>query len=205
LTTGIDELDQLLDGGVPRGTILEIVGTGSSGKTSLVLSILAQSTNRGEIAAYIDVVDSLDPKYAQTVGIDLDNLLWIRCAKSSSNPLDPLNKALKAADILCQAGGFGVITLDVATHLANLRIPLKSWFRLQRVIRGTSTVFTVVSSQKITGSASSLVLFLERNRSFWTSDRKSQFVQKPYFQGLESEACLVKGRSHGSVTVHCRF
>jgi hypothetical protein len=205
LTTGIDELDQLLEGGVPRGKILEIVGAGSSGKTSLMLSILAQSTSRGEITAYIDVVDSLDPKYAQAVGIHLENLLWIRCAKSSTTQLDPLNKALKAADILCQAGGFGVITLDVATHLANSKVPLKTWFRLQRVIRGTSTIFTVISSQKTTGSASSLVLFLERNRSLWTSDKRSQFVEKPYFQGVESEACLMKGRNHGSVTVHCRF
>jgi hypothetical protein len=201
LSTGIVELDQWLEGGLPRGKIIEMVGPASSGKTSLVLSVLAQSTSRGEIAAYIDVVDSLDPKYAQTVGIDLENLLWIRCA----NQLDPLSKALKAADILCQAGGFGVITLDVATHLTDSKISLKTWFRLQRVIRGTSTVFMVISSQKTTGSAASLVFSLERNQSFWTSGKRAQFMRKPYFQGFESEACLLRGKSHGSVTVHCRF
>jgi hypothetical protein len=201
LSTGIDELDQLLKGGVPRGKILEIVGSNSSGKTSLVLSILAQSTSRGEITAYVDVVDSLDPKYAQAVGIDLKNFLWVRCAKEKTNRLEPLGRALKAADILCQAGGFGVITID----LADLKVPSNTWFRLQRVIRGSSTVFAVISSQKTTGSASSLVLSLERHRSFWTSDKRSQFVRKPYFHGIESEACLLRGKSHGSVTVHCRF
>ena len=170
-----------------------------------MLSILAQSTRRGEITAYVDVVDSLDPKYAQAVGIDLDNLLWIRCAKSRINQLDPLTKALKATDILCQAGGFGVITIDVATNLTASKIPLNAWFRLQRAIQGTSTVFVVISCQKTTGSASSLVLSLERNQSFWTSGKRSQFMRKPHFQGIESEACLLRGKSHGSVTVHCRF
>jgi len=205
LPTGIVELDQLLEGGVPRGSIIEMRGPVSSGKTSLAMSILAQSTRRGEIAAYVDVADSLDPQYAQVVGIDLGNLLWIRCANRQINSLDPVRKALKAADILCQAGGFGVITIDVATNLADSKIPLNTWFRLQRVIRGTSTVFLVISSQKITGSASSLVLSVERNQSFWTSGKRSQTMRKPYFQGIESEACLLRGGKHGSVTVHCRF
>jgi hypothetical protein len=180
-------------------------GPVSSGKTSLAMSILAQSTRRGEIVAYVDVADSLDPKYAQVVGMNLENLLWIRCANSQVNSLDPVRKALKAADILCQAGGFGVITIDVATNRADLKIPLNTWFRLQRVIRGTSTVVMVISSQKITGSASSLVLSVERNQSFWTSGKRSQTIRKPYFQGIESEACVLRGRNHGRVTVHCRF
>lgn len=205
LPTGIKEVDQFLKGGIPRGKITEIVGSDSSGKTSLGLSILAQSTARGEITAYIDAFDSLDPKYAQKVGIDLRNFLWIRCASNTNNHLDPLSKALRASDILCQAGGFGVITIDIANHLKDSKIPLNPWFRLQRAIRGTPTVFMVITSRKTTGSASSLVLSLERNKSFWIPGKRSQFVRKPYFQGIESETYLLRGKSHGSVTVHCRF
>lgn len=205
LPTGIVELDQMLEGGVPRGSIIEMRGPVSSGKTSLVLSILAQSTRRGEIAAYVDSVDSLDPQNTQAAGIELENLLWIRCANNKVNQLDPLRRALKAADILCQAGGFGVIVVDVATTEADAKIPLNNWFRLQRAIRGTSTVFIVISSGKITGSAASLVLSVERNQSFWTSGERSKVIRKPYFQGIESEACLLRGRNHGSITVHCRF
>jgi len=205
LSTGIDELDQMLEGGVPRGKIIEITGATSSGKSSLSLSILAQSTSRGEIAAYVDAVDSLDPKSAQAAGIDLEHLLWVRCAKSNIHQLEPLRRALKAADILCQAGGVGVIAIDIAGRLINSKISLNNWFRLQRTLRGTPTVLMVISSQRTTGSASSLVLSLDRNRSLWTSGKRSRFIQKPYFQGMESEACLMKGRSNGTVTVYCRF
>jgi len=205
LSTGIKEVDRFLKGGVPRGKITEIVGSDSSGKTSLGLSVLGQSTGRGEITAYIDAFDSLDPKYAEKVGIDLRNFLWIRCAGNTNHHMDALSKALRASDILCQAGGFGVIAIDIASHLRDSKIPLNTWFRLQRAIKGTPTVFMVIASQKTTGSASALILSLERNRSFWTPEKRSQFVQKPYFQGIESETYLLRGKSHGSVTVHCRF
>lgn len=204
LPTGISDLDQLLKGGIPRGRITEIMGSHSSGRTALLLSILAQCIERAEIAAYIDIADSLDPKSAGKTGIDLHRLLWIRCAKDIANGLDPLQKALKASDILCQAGGLGVIALDIVSF-KNARVPLNIWFRLQRLVRGTPTVLLVISGKKITGSASSLVLSLERNRSCWTSGRRSRVIQKPCFQGIESEAHLLKGRGHGSITLHCRF
>ena len=203
LSTGIGDLDQLLQGGIPRGRITEIMGSYSSGRTALLFSVLAQCTERAEITAYIDITDSLDPKSARKSGVDLDRLLWIRC-RDTENGLDPLQKALKAADILCQAGGFGVIAFDIV-NLKSARISLNSWFRLQRLVKGTPTVLLVVSEKKITGSASSLVLSLERNRSYWTSGKRSRVMQKPCFQGIESEAHLLKGGGHGSITLHCRF
>ena len=64
LPTGIKRLDRLLCGGIARGHLTEIVGPLSSGRTSLLFSILAQTTNRGELVAYIDPQASLDPASA---------------------------------------------------------------------------------------------------------------------------------------------
>jgi recombination protein RecA len=77
--TGIGDLDALLGGGLPRGQISEIAGPVSSGCTRLVLSVLAEATQAGEVAAYIDATDCLDPRSAEQAGVVLDRLLWVRC------------------------------------------------------------------------------------------------------------------------------
>jgi hypothetical protein len=79
-STGLPALDALLGGGIPRGQITELVGQASSGRTSVAFAILAEATARGEVAAYIDATDSLDPRSAQKAGIALERLLWVRVA-----------------------------------------------------------------------------------------------------------------------------
>lgn len=83
-STGLAALDALLGGGIPRGQITELVGPGSSGRTSITFAIVAEATERGEVAAYIDATDSLDPRSAQRAGIALDRLLWVRCGAATS-------------------------------------------------------------------------------------------------------------------------
>jgi hypothetical protein len=78
-STGFTALDALLGGGIPRGQVTELVGPASSGRTSVAFAILAEATARGEVAAYIDASDSLDPRSAQKAGIALERLLWVRC------------------------------------------------------------------------------------------------------------------------------
>ncbi len=82
-STGLVNLDALLGGGIPRGQITELVGPGSSGRTSVTFAIVAEATERGEVAAYIDATDSLDPRSAQRAGIALDRLLWVRCGAAT--------------------------------------------------------------------------------------------------------------------------
>jgi len=73
------EIDDLLGGGLPIGGISEFTGLGSSGRTSLALSLLAETS--GDFAcAYIDVNDSIDPRSAAAAGVCLRNLLWVRLA-----------------------------------------------------------------------------------------------------------------------------
>jgi hypothetical protein len=76
--TGTAALDAVLHGGLPRGQLSEIAGARSTGRTSLLLQMMAAATRRGEIAALIDTFDRLDVPSAIAAGIDLDRLLWVR-------------------------------------------------------------------------------------------------------------------------------
>ncbi len=77
--TGIAEIDELLDGGLPIGAISEITGPASSGRTSIALAFLAQRTQDGNVCAWIDANDALDPESAAANEISLKHLLWVRC------------------------------------------------------------------------------------------------------------------------------
>jgi recombination protein RecA len=223
LPTGVPELDRRLGGGLPRGRLVEVTGGRSSGRTSLLFSILARATRRDEWVAYVDAFDSMAPECASRAGTNLDRLLWVRCGHGTG---DAVESALKAADILVQGGGFGVIVLDLDSFSAvgPRRIPLPAWFRLQRAVKGIPTILLVLSRHRAAGGAASPVLFLERRRSCW--DRRGSRASKPSYQvalpdspaavadpnrlesrlrGLESSARLLKGEAYGAVSVFCRF
>lgn len=97
-STGISELDVLLQGGVPRGSIIEVCGAGSSGRTSLTFSLLAKVTEQQEACAYVDVSDALDPMSLAPAGVDLRRVLWVRCGAGETNT------AMKVAEPLSSAG-----------------------------------------------------------------------------------------------------
>jgi recombination protein RecA len=86
--SGVSELDALLGGGFPRGSLVELCGDASSGRTSLAFSLLAQATERQEACAFVDVSDSLDPLSLAAAGVELSRLLWIRCGESESREPD---------------------------------------------------------------------------------------------------------------------
>jgi len=83
-STGIAELDALLRGGFPRGSLIELCGNSSSGRTSVSFSLLAQATARQETCAFVDVSDSLDPMSLAAAGVDLTRVLWIRCGNAAA-------------------------------------------------------------------------------------------------------------------------
>jgi len=86
--SGIAELDAVLGGGFPRGSLVELCGPSSSGRTSLAFSLLAQATERQEACAFVDVSDSLDPISLAAAGVDLPRLLWIRCGETGDREPD---------------------------------------------------------------------------------------------------------------------
>jgi recombination protein RecA len=91
-TTGIQTIDELLEGGLPVGAITEIVGSECSGRTSFALSFLAQMTQAEKVCAWIDVSDTLDPESAAAVGVDLSRLLWVRCGVQTASQARPTAK-----------------------------------------------------------------------------------------------------------------
>ena len=79
--SGIAGLDALT-GGLPRGSLTEICGPASSGRTTLLVAALAAATQRGEACCLIDATDAFDPLSAAAAGVELAQLLWVRCGRS---------------------------------------------------------------------------------------------------------------------------
>jgi len=161
VTTGIPSLDAVV-GGLPRGAMTEICGPPCSGRTSVMLAALAARTAEGETCALIDARDSFDPAVASAAGVALERVLWVRCQNA--------DQALRATDLLIQAGGFGVVAVDLAeASVAALnRIPATAWFRFRRALESTPTVLAVVADRTLARSCASLVVKLPPRRAVFT-------------------------------------
>ena len=159
--TAIEGLDACLRGGLPLGQLSEIAGARSSGRTTLLLHLLAAATQRGEIAALVDTFDCLDVASAESAGVVLERLLWIRGdATPAVLPDRSIERALKALNLVLQAGGFGVVAIDFADAppAALNRIPFTTWPRIQRTLEGRETACVVVGPQPLARSAGGLTL-----------------------------------------------
>ncbi len=110
ISTGSIGLDAALGvGGLPRGRIVEIFGPESSGKTTLSLHVVAEAQKKGGICAFIDAEHSMDPEYAQRLGVKIDQLLI-------SQP-DNGEQALEIVDSLVRSGKIDVIVVDSVAAL----------------------------------------------------------------------------------------
>jgi len=110
IPTGSIGLDVALGiGGVPRGRVVEIFGPESSGKTTLALHILAEAQRQGGIAAFIDAEHAMDPGYARTLGVDIENLLIIQP--------DTGEQALDITETLVRSGAIDLVVIDSVAAL----------------------------------------------------------------------------------------
>jgi recA bacterial DNA recombination protein len=160
--SGLDEIDALT-GGLPRGRLTEISGPASSGRASFAISVLAQMTVRNEVCALVDSSDSFDPYSAAAAGARLERLLWVRCRN--------LEQTLKAADLILQGRGFGLVALDLGgiSPRSLHRVPLSFWFRFQRAVEHTPTVLLLFDEQASAKSCASLVLQLRPKAVRWST------------------------------------
>jgi hypothetical protein len=218
VSSGIRELD-LLTGGLPRGCLTEVCGSASSGRTSLLLSLLAASTKRSEVCALVDVSDALDPVSAHAAGVIFENLLWVRCGSSPQKKSfiaknnyarktepsgrqneGPVEQALRVTDLLLQSGGFGLVIIDLGDVPIKVarRIPLTSWFRFQRAVENTPTVLFVIASVPCAPTCASLLMKL-RASGKKLSASSSQLSAEPLchswlLDGFQVEGELLRSR-----------
>ncbi|MBN1224020.1 MAG: recombinase RecA [Candidatus Aminicenantes bacterium] len=96
-------------GGFPRGRVVEVFGPEATGKTTLALHVIAEAQKQGGQAAFIDAEHAMDPTYAGSVGVDVDNLLI-------SQP-DYGEQALEIAEVLVRSGAVDVIVVDSVAAL----------------------------------------------------------------------------------------
>jgi hypothetical protein len=171
-----DALDRGLAGGLPRGQVSEVVGPSSSGRTSVAWAALAAATRRGESVALIDTFDRFDPPTAHACGIDLSRLLWVRgqAVSKTSGALDPawlpgvravngpgtfvervIDRAIKALNLVVQSGVCTLVVFDLVDVPASAlrRLPMSTWFRIERAIEHSETAVLLVASQAVARSA----------------------------------------------------
>ena len=110
IPTGCLELDVALGiGGVPLGSIDEVYGPESSGKTTVALHMIAEAQKRGGAAAFIDAEHALDPVYAKNLGVDIDNLYVSQPSTGE--------EALEIADMLTRSGAIDIVVVDSVAAL----------------------------------------------------------------------------------------
>ena len=174
--TGIEEADRLLEGGFPIGAISEITGPVSSGRTSMAMAFIAQRTAEERVCAWVDAHDAFDPESAAANGVRLHQLLWVRCRdqgvqqtiatfkKTSSGklkqPWTRLDQAIRATDLLLQAGGFASIVLDLGDTAPEhgCRIPLATWFRFRQAADRTRCSLLVLGKAAYAQSSAALAV-----------------------------------------------
>ena len=181
-TTGVAALDELLAGGWPRAALSEITGRRSTGRTAIVLATLARAIAAGEATALVDAGGggggSLDARAAAAAGLALPALLWIRCAAG---------QALKAADLVVAAGGFGVVALDLCDCDTRRRVADAAWVRLRHAARNQGTTVLVATSTRTLGTAAAAAIELGGGAPTFLTDGP------PLFAGVKSRAARVRG------------
>jgi len=214
VSSGIAAIDALT-GGIPRGCLTEICGPASSGRTSVLLAVLATATRRQEACALVDVSDAFNPQLAMAGGMNFAKLLWVRCGtrnpshspqrprgteRRSSQPMaSEVEQALRVTDLLLQSGGFGLVAVDLGdVHFKTARrIPLASWFRFQRAVERTPTVLFVVTQSPCAQTCAALLLKVSGKKLSAVSSslpEKNSPAHAQLLHGLQVEGELLRSR-----------
>ena len=182
--TGISPLDSLLSGGLPKGTV-ELAGRRSSGRLSIGLAALAQTTSGGEPAALVDLASHLDPQAADAAGVDLTRVLWVRPRR--------VKEALAAAEMLL-ATGFPLVVADLGLNPRGVRYtPDAAWVRLARSAKAQRASLLLLTPYRVCAIAAETVLTASAARPVWEGDGPSPRL----LAGVRSRVTLEKS-GHGT-------
>lgn len=191
--TGIATLDEQVRG-IPQGALTQIHAplNFSSGKTALLVSLMAQVTRREQFCALVDAGDCFDPQSAEAAGVNLARVLWVRC--SAQRRLKPLEQAFKAADILAQNGGFALMAVDLGNIDEKLvrKVPLTTWFRFARVVEKMPAALVFLMSYPAAQSCAGLTLRLACSEPGWSGTEKPGERKISHAQLLTQLRCEVE-------------
>jgi hypothetical protein len=219
LGASLEPANTLLEGGIPRGRISEIVGRRSCGKTSLAAAFISSATHRGEAAAVIDLANAFDPSTMAAAGVDLSRVLWVSTpssinssisSTSASTPYPMLNSTLsptllweragervpasdtsqvlsqffqsnahrrpssngapraflRAAEMVLEAGGFGLLVMDFGERAFTLT--QSSSLRLARMAERSGTAVLILATRPACGTFAALTLDLTSSRPIFS-------------------------------------
>jgi hypothetical protein len=145
-----------------RGTLTEIVGPLSSGRTSLLVTALREVTAAGGTAALVDADATFDPVGAARAGVVLARLLWVRCGGRRE-------VAVTAVDLLVRCPGFALVALDAGETPP--RLSLAQAFRLRQAARRADVALLLVGRQRVAGGGATLAVRTRRAALAWAGPR----------------------------------
>jgi hypothetical protein len=202
LSCGISSIDALV-GGIARGRISEITGPISSGKTTIAASFASATSRRGEVVGWVDVPGSFDPRSLEAAGADLARILWVSFNKrppSRSTSMDSVRGAfiskererrneLKAAELLLEAGGFGLVVIDFGA----MRFPLSqsASLRLARAAERSGAAVLALAGNRICGTFAALTLSMSKLRASFNRLGKDA---PALFDGMRIEAAVERNK-----------
>jgi len=182
LPVSLPALARLLPHGLARSELLELVGTCSSGRFSLVMTLLGAATSVGEAVTLVDLGDHFDPQAAANAGVLLERLLWLRPTH--------LRAALAATETAI-TGGLALVVLDLGTApIPGGRGAQSSWLRLLMKARSHRAALLVSSPYRVCGAAATIVVETAKKRAEWQGADASNLL----LQTLRSRMTLGKVR-----------
>ncbi|HZC45408.1 MAG TPA: ATPase domain-containing protein [Candidatus Acidoferrum sp.] len=206
LSSGLAPLDALIDGGIPRGRISEITGRAGSGKTSIAASFAAFATRRGEVAAWLDASGSFDPESMAAAGVELRRMLWASMTTASrmtratlpharfAGPLARRQSAIvKAAELVLEAGGFGLVVVDFGE--APRTLAHASALRIARAAERSGAAVIAIAPWRMCGTFAALSLTASRAEASFSRLAPGSPVM---FDGLAVDAMVARNKMGGT-------
>ncbi|MFA6958971.1 MAG: hypothetical protein WC538_24120 [Thermoanaerobaculia bacterium] len=161
MPTTVGAVDELLGGGLPKGSLVELSARRSAGRFSIVLQTVAAATSAGEAAALIDLGDHLDPQELDDAGAELSRVLWVRP--------NTVKEAVMSAEILV-ATGFPLVVVDLGLRPRGARVADASWIRLARAAESHGAALLVSSPWPLCGTAAAMSLSIPDRRVAWRGE-----------------------------------
>jgi len=202
--SGIAALDAIIDGGLVRGRVSEIVGHLGSGRTTVAARFVSAATRAGEVVAWIENSHSFDPADIAAGCANMDRVLWASVDEHRKHAFDSsgrfrryrFSSVFKAAEMVLKAGGFGLVVIDIGANSSPL--PQSIALRLAREAERSGAAVIVIAPWRICGTFAALSLQLTRIEAAFT---RLTPASPALFDGFVIQATTARnklGRTGGS-------